>query len=188
MKPLTLFLLLASTPLFSQTDSCNRLNAKGQKIGYWKRFLDENANPTDSANACFYGYEFYDEGKLTYDIFNKDRNGVPYKIVYSDSIPPKGKPVALNGTFRFYRLFEGNEQLAFEEYYTDGYATIFNEYLFGPLSMTVDFTDKYQNTPGTFHTTDFVTYNVTTDTRHKTTCYWYRKVKKKWKAVETTCN
>lgn len=184
--PILLFLWCV-TPAFAQSDSCNRINSKGEKVGYWKIFLDENVMPTDSANACFWGYEFYDEGKKTFDIFDKKRNGSNYKVVYDGTIPMKGKPEAIDGTFKFYLIGKESEELESEESYKNGFATLFKAYLFDQLWTLTDFTKKYNNIEGTFYSTDFRTYMVTTETRHKSTCYWYRKEKNKWKLVETPC-
>jgi hypothetical protein len=186
-NPALLIFLFCISSAFAQTDSCNKLNLKGKKIGYWITYLDENINPTDSANACFWGYEFYDEGTKTFDLFNKKRNGKNYKVVYDGTIPQKGKAVAINGTFKYYSIYNESEELESEETYKDGFACIFKAYMFDKLWTLADFTKKYNNTEGTFYSTDFRTYMVTTDTRYKTTCYWYRKEKNKWIFVETPC-
>ena len=77
----SLFLLVTSSALLGQgsgsvkakKDTLNKYNSKKLKNGYWKVFLDDKVNPTDSLkNAYFYGFELWDNGEYVFKYFNKN--------------------------------------------------------------------------------------------------------------------
>jgi hypothetical protein len=181
IRSIILFLFSISTFVFGQQDSCNKLNAEGKKIGYWKVFLNENALPTDSSNSFFWGYQYYDNGNLTFDVFYKEKKRFKTESInFEGETTTKGNPKAISGIV-IKSYYKKDKKIVLSEYkYVNGYPELFREYLSGRLCLIIDFTKKYNNLNGTFYLTDY-------SNKHKTTCFWYRKLSDKWQSVETSC-
>ncbi len=165
---------------YGQTTTFNKLDAKGKKTGYWKVYLNANAMLTDSANSYFYGYEFYDNDKAVPGIFEQVKEYSNIKLIFSGKTSTKGNPIAINGMLKEYFIKEGKDELNAETCYRDGFPQTFKEYLAGNIITLADFTKRYNYIEGTYFISDYLTYIVTSETRRKTTCYWYRKEKNKW--------
>ena len=157
----------------------NTNDSKGRKAGYWKIYLDSRLTPTDSANAYFWAYQFYEDGKKTFDAFPPGNKHNRY--VFADSLPPKGNPVALDGTAEIWQ----KEILLNSNIYEKGFPMVYTEYGFGGETWHVmDFTQKFEQQEGTFLVTDYYSSVFVSDKNKKTTHYWYRKEGRKWRAVE----
>lgn len=74
----------------------NCTDSLGRKIGYWKIFYDGEFSITDSTNAYYYAYSYYDEGKEI--IFYKKPVFCPKSIQFNGTKGAKGIPAAANGT------------------------------------------------------------------------------------------
>lgn len=186
---ITCFILLAHAMTMTHFIHAQKDKSKtteSQKTGYCKVYLDEKAMPVDSNHACFFGYEFYDGGKKTFEVFPK--SNPTQKYVFEGEIPPKGKPVAIDGTLKVYQIKEGKKDLILiQNTYKNGYPQLYTEYYMageGDIWHTFDFTRQFENIPGTFLITDYVTYEVMANDKRKTTRYWYRKEGSKWKGVK----
>jgi hypothetical protein len=181
MKPthLTLILLICCFGLshaFAQNTKTN---------GYHKVFLDQNLNKTDYSNAYFWGYEFYDDGKIVAEKFPKTKHYKNCKLIFDGTLPMKGNPIALDGTFSW--RFKNGEEIIVENTYKEGYTLFIKEFSANELWMLIDFTKKYKNEEGSCYFTDYISYTFSTEKRKKTTCYWYRKINGEWKRFETPC-
>ncbi len=186
MKAITL-ILISIIPFISNGQEFNKLDEKGKKTGYWKLFLDENINPTDSINAFFWGYEFYDEGIIVCKKFPKTNYYKNCKLIYSGAFSVKGNPLPLDGIIKWVYTYDGKEEILIEDTYQKGFTLFSKEYAHDELWISIDFTKKYKNMEGSCYVTDYFTYFITTDTRKKTSCYWHRKAGNKWKSVKTAC-
>lgn len=93
---------LFSITAFGQLESINKFNSSKKKTGYWKVFLDENTNPTDSSKATFYGYDLYENGKSPSKFKKKGKYLGQGKTTFDGKIGEKGKPELLDGTFLIY--------------------------------------------------------------------------------------
>lgn len=178
--------LLLSLFAFAQTDSVNRFNNQGKKVGYWKVFLDTLLQETDSLNAYFYGYNLYDNGET---VFAYMRRGYLWqkkcRVEYSVPIPKKGSPVLLDGTLKY---FDSDSQLVDLEVYKLGKPLFWEAYIFckydsiHPCFVQTFYFDKlYNNTPGTYYYTE-ISYHE--DGTRNVTEYWHRKGKHGWKSYK----
>ncbi len=174
----TLILTTYSTFSFGQRDTINQLNTKGKKVGYWKQFLDEKCDPTDSANAYFYGYELYDNGTYVWKFHKHEKVADEGVKTYQGKLPEKGKPELLNGTFKTYYTYG---LLSEEETFKDGHPLYLNSFLRykkDPEKIVLRqefFFDKlYNNIPGTYYYQEY-------DNGVLNRTYWYYKGKKGWK-------
>ncbi|MNV05038.1 hypothetical protein D3C71_953610 [compost metagenome] len=184
----TIFLLIyVISPLISFGQEFNKTDPEGKKTGYWKVFLDEKINLTDSLNAYFWAYEFYDDGKIIAQKFKKTSYDKNSTLIFDGIFPAKGNPVALNGVFKWFYNNKGKEELLEEDTYKNGFTLHLKEYAFGEIWLHYDFTRKYNNMEGSCYIINNLTYLFTTETRRKTTCYWYFKTGKRWKSVKTPC-
>lgn len=158
--------------------------AQNQKLdGYHKVFLDKNLNKTDSSNAYFWAFEFYDEGKIISEKFPPSKYYKNCELIFDGTLPAKGSPIAVNGVFKW--LY--HKEVIEENTCKDGYVLIIKEFTTNELSLLIDFTKTYNNEEGSSHFTDYLSYTFSSDKRKKTTCYWYRKVNNEWKRLETPC-
>lgn len=116
----TIFLaFFTNSVCHAQTDTINQFNGKGKKNGYWIRYLDLSLNPADSSNSFYYAFEYYDNGFCVYK-FKKDKWQSKFKIFYANPNTQiqKGKPILLNGTFKWYWYESG--PIAEEQIYVNG--------------------------------------------------------------------
>lgn len=173
-----------SFALFGQQISFNKFDSKGKKTGYWKIYIDENAMPIDSANAFFWGFEFYDKGKKNSDAFVKHKKSKNLKYVFEGFIPPKGRPIAIDGVVREYQTTKDKNVLFIEESYKNGFPQLFKQYFGEEIWVTIDFTKKFNDTEGSYFVIDYLTYFISFNNKKKTSSYWVRKVNNKWKAVK----
>lgn len=157
----------------------DQYNQKGKKQGYWKVFLDEKAVPTDSANACFYGFTYWDNGEELNkfdDInelnkVNKKHNGL-LDTKFIGPLPEKGKPVAIHGMLKIY---DEHNALRGAIIYKNGqpyFARTFYAYNNGEYGKFYYYYIKYKNIQGTCQ--------VVKKVPNKHYMYWYRKGKNGW--------
>ncbi|MES2762695.1 MAG: hypothetical protein V4677_10820 [Bacteroidota bacterium] len=183
---IVLFSLVAlSLKISAQTDTINKLDAKGKKTGYWKVFLDERVMPIDSANSYLYGYEFFESGKSVYPVFITEKNLTRYKITYEGKLPEKGNPMAINGTLKWFDTKYGSDELILLDEFEGGYPKVFKEYCLSGSAVfqMLDFTKKYNNEVGTFYRESYYGF-IIAKSKEKLTKYWFRKEKNKWKDCE----
>ena len=162
-----------------QTDSLNRFNDKGKKDGYWIQYLDSLAYPTDSTNSYFWGYELYDNGLRVFRFSDRNPLWKKYRLVFDGHLPSKGRPIQIEGTFKWY----ANEiQIANEEIYKNGKPFYFKSYNYSksdPFNSSFNevlyFDKLYNNTRGTFYYEEY--FNGTLGRK-----YWFRKGRKEWKS------
>lgn len=162
------------------TQEYNQLNIKGEKTGYWKIFLDKNVNPTDSLHAVFWGYEFFDNGKVIGEKFKPVKKSKYEYLQVEGMIPVEGNPVMLNGTLRWYYKRHGQEQILSEDTFKNGFAITLKEFTNNQLTALMDFTKHYHQQEGSC-------YIIGYDNSVITQCRWYRKEGNKWESVQTDC-
>jgi hypothetical protein len=178
----TTILLISFNFLVGQTDTLNKFTDKGKKTGYWKVLLNDNANPVDSiASAFFYGLELYDNGERVFKFHKHEWTGG--KMKFDGVVPTKGKPEAINGTFKW---FDNKGFLQILETYKDGQPLYIKSYhvlnnktdTIDHLFEDLDFTVKYDNIPGTYYYREHALYDGTCRE------YWFRKGKKGWRVYK----
>lgn len=172
--------LISSGFLRGQADTLNKLTSSGQKTGYWKVYLNENADPVDNiSNACFYGIELYDNGERVFKFNTHAWTGAKF----DGTFPAKGKPEAINGTFKWYdnkgflqvsETYKNGQPLYIKSYHVLNNKTDNIDHVFEDC----DFTIKYNNIPGTYYYREHALF---TDTF---TEYWFRKGKKGWRVYK----
>ncbi len=182
-KTLFIFLIFYGLHLPAIKDTLNQLNQKGQKHGIWIIYLDENINPTDSANSFFFAYELFDNGEKLFEFKNFRKKIKVKEKTELVLLSKKGSPQLLNITIKWYTLKTGS--LSREEKYVNGYPTFFKGYnkksrtIFRRTDTSnyyvenIDFTKKYNGTPGT-HYYEFIVSEY--DIRK----YWFRKENGHW--------
>jgi hypothetical protein len=176
----TSFLVLVNLiiPLFyGQLDSINQFDRNGKKHGYWTRYLDSNLNPIDSSQSYFYGFEYFDEGKVVFK-FNKHRFRKKFRHSFIDNSMTRGRPRVLDGS---YFWFEDNDSLPdFIETYKHGRPVTFIYYrqkcnhFPRIIHEYVDFTRTYNNIVGSYY------YEFWAGSDK----LWFRKVDDKWKFIK----
>jgi hypothetical protein len=170
-----IFLLLPLLSFAWSKDSLNRVDTKGKKDGYWKVFLDSQLFVTDSAQSHFYGYDLYDHGHEVFRYSNRGRWKWA-QITYEDTLPVKGKPIEITGTFLWY---SSDSLLWNTEIYSEGSPWFWeaNHYLKGGKRPSgferIYFYKHFENTEGTFLVAENFSHG---ETRY----YWYIKGDKKW--------
>jgi len=170
-----------------QNDTINKLNFKGKKDGYWIVYLNNWLIVTDSANAFFWHYALYENGKQIPPLREKYKYD---SIVYPCPLPKKGLPICMDGTFKQLIRFKNNKLVDFKVIkYNKGSRE--KEWLYGTkwrrsiekqlsnyhLFEFNDFTRKYKNQKGTFYN-EVDPYN----NQHPMK-FWYVKTDGKWKFV-----
>jgi hypothetical protein len=179
---ITIVLLTSFDLLSGQTDTLNKLTPSGKKTGYWKVYLNENADPVENiANAYFYGIELYDNGERVFKYNPHKWTGTSLK--FDGRLPKKGEPEPINGTFLWY-----NDKgfLQISETYKNGQPLYIKSYhVLNNKSDTVDhvfedldFTIRYNNIPGTYYYREHALFTGTF------TEYWFRKGKKGWRVYK----
>jgi len=168
--------------LAGQTDTLNKLTASEKKNGYWKVYLNENADPVDSIEeAFFYGIELYNNGKRVFKFYKHEWTGS--KMEYDGVVPTKGKPDAINGTFKWY---DKRDFLQISETYKNGQPLYIKSYhvlnnktdTINHLFEDLDFTIKYDNIPGTYYYREHALVDGTSKE------YWFRKGKRGWRVYK----
>jgi len=166
---------LTTFNVISQIDTLNRLTDKGKKTGYWMEYFDKNVLPTDSSNAFFYGFQYYDNGQKLFS-FQRIKNKLKMRLESNTNLPPKGKPILLNGNFKWFK----DSIIQLDESYANGRPVLYKVYkkrnltnLNEPMEI-VDFTKLYNNIPNTFH------YTLVFSNADASTYFWYYKDKKRW--------
>lgn len=175
-----LFFLFSLTPVFGQNkDTLNKLNSKGKKNGYWVQYLDSLGYPTDSSHSYFYGYDLYDNGAKVFRFADRNKLWRKYKLVFDGHFPEKGKPIPIEGTFKWYR---GKAQLVNEETYKNGrpfFWKSFNYYKTDSINSSFNevlyFDILYNNMPGTFLYEEYCDGKLCRK-------YWFRKGKRGWRS------
>jgi hypothetical protein len=172
------FLVIFSITAYGQLDTLNKFNSKKKKIGYWKQFIDQKGRPTDSINAYFYRIELYDDGKQVFKYYSVKWEA-KMKCTYSGNMPPKGKPIPINGTLKWY---DEQGHVESEQTYSNGSAFCFKSYIYSDkknpntstFSEVLYFDRKYNNTPGSYYAEE---YGANGKLEKK---YWFRKGLKGW--------
>jgi hypothetical protein len=168
-------ILFSQSDSLSKSDTLNKFNVEGRKTGYWKVYLDEHVNPVKSdTSACFYAYNLYDNGSPVF-VFSRTKMKAKSRQVYSDSLPQRGSPKLLAGTFKWY-VGNGNE---FEEIYDRGCVQYIRGYSKQgnqepALIWEYDYTKRYNHTLGSALYTEY-----SSDGKKKE--YWYKKGKNGWR-------
>jgi len=192
---------LLSLNLSGQETTLNRLDANGKKTGYWIEYLDEKIVPTDSANAYYKSFQFYDAGELPFDLFPKLKKEVNYEIKIENRAQIKGSPFVLQGFAEWYsRNPKSKDFYVYTKVdFNDGYPVRIEETFFAYNDTNsffiYDFTKRYQGTEGTFfiesHRRHYSSKKIPKGFalgdygRYKTTKQeWFRKVGNKWKNVK----
>lgn len=157
-----------------QTDTLNKYNSKKKKNGYWKVFLNKNANVIkDSTKSYFYGYELWDNGEKVFFFAH-----YPKISIYKGPAIIKGHPIPISGTFKW---FDQKNRPSLESKYENGYCVHEKAYsrknktdTTSYVSEDIDFTIKYNNIPGTAFCQIFLSDNTILR-------YWFRKGEKGWR-------
>ena len=175
---LILSFILFNLNLSGQEDSLNRLDSKGKKDGYWLQYLDSAAYPTDSANACFYGYNLYDHGQKVFMYSSRNKFYQKYKLIFEGNLPEKGKPKPIAGTFKWYY----EKQILNEEIYKDGKPVFMKSYVYSKrdqinsaFNEVLYFDKLYNNVRGTFYYEEY-------DNGKLARTYWFYKGRKGWRS------
>ena len=176
MKYFLTIILFYTHCVYSQSDTLNKRNANDKKNGYWKVYLDDKSNPTDSVNAYFFGLELYDNGEGVFQYF-KAKWKKQQRLVFEGTTPRKGFPVAIKGKFTWY---DKKNKLSAEETYDNGQPIYLKS--FGCDDSRpyedLDFTKKYNNIPGTYFYQEY----SRSCSENKIVKYWFRKGDGGWKA------
>lgn len=179
--PATITLLLIALISQAQRDSLNQLNSKGKKNGYWIAYVDQYCNPTDSANAYFYGYELYDNGKYVWKFHPQEKSNKEGTMTYQGTLPEKGKPTLIDGTFKSYYTYGLlSEHLVFKAghpFFWDSYLRYEKDPENIVLRQVFYFDRLYKNIPGTY-------YYEEHDNGKLSRTYWYYKGKNGWKCYK----
>ncbi|MGZ4156213.1 MAG: hypothetical protein ACXVED_03490, partial [Bacteroidia bacterium] len=123
-----IFFLYSLTSGFGQNNNTlNKLNSKGKKNGYWVQYLDSLAYPTDSSHSYFYGYDLYDNGETVFRFSDRDKVWRKCKLVFDGHLPDKGKPIPIEGTFKWYWK---KAQIADEGTYKNGRPYFWKSYAY----------------------------------------------------------
>lgn len=184
---LKLVFLLFTFQLYShrsngQTVTLNKYNSREKKDGYWKVFLDDKLNPADSLNSYFFGFELWDNGK---DVFKYHKHQWSFSKITSDkTLPEKGKPQAINGTFKWY---SENGRLLNAEIYNEGHPFFIKSYVYEndniktpSFNEVLYFDKKYKDIPGTFYYEEYGRNGLLNGR------YWFRKGERGWRVYETS--
>lgn len=173
--------LISSGFLCGQADTLNKLNPSGQKTGYWKVYLNENADPVDNvSSAFFYGIELYDNGERVFKFNKHEWTDAKFDGTFST----KGKPEAINGTFKWY---SNKGYLLISETYKNGHPLYIKSYhvlkdksdTLSILFEDLDFTKRYNNIPGTYYYREHDGFDKGFFRE-----YWFRKGKKGWRVYK----
>ena len=160
----------------------NRNDLRGKKDGYWLQYLDSNANPTDKQNYKYLGLEYYENGKVLFRFKKFHWKNKALLTVERDTCCSHDK---ICGVFRWFDA--KTKQLFAEEKYYCGNPVYFKEYHYYTrndssicgFTETADYSRKFENQIGSFYYEKwFDTTQYVGPTRK---CYWFRKVKNKWK-------
>jgi hypothetical protein len=153
MRTTVLLLFLFFCKISSaQVADTNAYNSKHKKHGYWLVYLDSNLNVCkNKSTAAYYGYDYYDNGRLAAPV-QQFRKRIAKKVDFPIK-PTPGKPVLLEGNFKFY---DKNGALEYEEISVQGHPAIHYAYRWskdGTLTMKeiVDFTQLYKGQQGSFY-------------------------------------
>ena len=180
MKQITFILLVLTKGLLSQTDTLNKFDSNGKKNGYWLVYLDQNANPTDSLNSFYYGYDLYVNGyKFIY--FMNDKSKADNRLVHHGNNPEKGHPMLINGQFSWFDK-ETNTRHSIESYrnghpqFIEFYAKIQKTDTTTYLRENINYAKKYEN--------DFYSYyyRICSVKGNNIEERYFRKVGRKWRA------
>ncbi|MEQ9062977.1 MAG: hypothetical protein RIE58_02300 [Vicingaceae bacterium] len=101
VKIFSLYFLLVSNIAIAQTQSIelNKINDQGKKQGYWKMFLDEKFTYTDSSNAKYSAFVYYNDGKI---IIGKIPNWIKRcQIKSAPELTRVSEISVLNGIYEF---------------------------------------------------------------------------------------
>jgi hypothetical protein len=164
----------------SQTDTLNKFTSNGKKQGYWKQYLDLNANPIDSVNSYYFSYDLYDNGVKLIGVY-KQKSKKDKLLVYSQAKSEMGKPTLLSDTLKWYD--KKTQKIHQIEVYSLGHPIRIEYYSnynsnkdsVPVLTELVDYTKRYNNEMGSYY------YKFTWLTTRRSDEYWFRKVEGKWK-------
>lgn len=150
-----ILIFLFAAKIFSQkNDTLNRLNEKGDKIGYWKMYYNINLESVmDTINAKYISFDYYINGKIFRYTREKKKEG-KIKIVYipKDTLRDNRK---LNGVVSYY---DSDKNLAYKDEYSQGllikassYSYYFDKHYILYKEESIDYSRKYNNTENTYY-------------------------------------
>lgn len=126
------------------SDTVNKFNKEGIKMGYWKAFYNQkNEIIQDSAFASHYGYEYYINGELYKVVLDKYfYNIIKTKYIPYDSLETNK---ILNGEINYY---DNHNNIICKETYINGYiikSRIYSYYYDSTISSEeiLDYKNKY---------------------------------------------
>ncbi len=171
-------LILIVNSASGQSDTLNKFNAKGKKIGYWKQYINEKSIEVDSSNSSAYRLVFFDDGELVFKYFN-GRWKRRLKCSSNTQNTIIGKPELANGTYAFYDRYG---RLVSEEIYKNGFPFNFIAYYYhgnkvreASMKEVIYFDKQFENMGGSYYLEVFDKGNKII---HR---YWYRKGPKGWR-------
>ena len=179
---LILFFLNLTVFSYSQKGTLNRLDSTGKKDGKWVEYLNSKwFAQSDSNNAFFYRYNYYDHGERIYTEINyKSR----HKLVCSDSIRQKNQRLTLlNDEYKWY---DKKGRLLTDEYYQNGDLAWGKSYTWGIFRKKLtgkkiheyfDYSKKYYGQPYSY-------YSELYDKDGKSRKYYMLKGKNGWAFYE----
>lgn len=144
-KPLLLLLLLYRFVSPAQPDpkQLNQYDPHHKKTGYWKIYFDDWLYMVDSADARYFGYDYYINGKMVMQCTGtvlRKKNFI--RLEHEGQQPIKGQPIAIDGIFKTYDARGLSEELS----YQNGYCRKVLSYFPGSQVVfeMIDYTQHYQ--------------------------------------------
>ncbi len=160
------------------SDTLNRLNSSGKRIGYWIEYVDERLKITKKDKAIFIRYVYYENGYRT-----SSAACINFKatLKVDGNQPIKDSVVLMDGIFRIYNR---KGKLRVEESYNKGKTKILKSYYprTGQVVVLIDYTKPYKNQEWSAHIEE---YNRDGSLLLKG---YHRKIGKKWKVVPLDYN
>lgn len=129
-------LLFAALFSYAQNETLNQFDAAGKKDGKWIVYLDSRWNKTDSANAVFYRYTWFDHGVNIHPMgpgggknsrmeTSTDTSAQPGRIKLLDG---EYKWYDAKGRLRFVHVLKKGEYVSYKELYPEGAVQTFFDY------------------------------------------------------------
>ena len=177
MEKITLFFVFLAHISFSQLpNSLNQKNDKGEKCGFWVVYLTDRLIPIkDSTNAFYFAYKFFDGDYIDNIDLIWERKKAS-KLVIDGATGIKGKPILLNGDFKFY---DKKGRLSWEETYKDGRPLMLQTFTFdkkGECSLheIIDYSKRYNSQIGSYYFEQYGYSNKLLEGKY------YRRQNSKW--------
>lgn len=175
---LLFFFFLLPSFGFCQTEELNQLDKNGKKQGKWIEYLSDKWKAvTDSSQALYYKYVYYEHGQYILSRFNN--SGVNERLEYTGNHPAeKNKLNLLDGEYKWY---DKKGRLLTDEVYTNGECIWDKSYKNGKqLEQYDDYSRKYMEQPHTYYIESYdkngnVTYCYMRDGKEGWAAYAFRK-------------